>query len=126
MSEKRHQVEKLATGIPGFDHISDGGLPKNRTTLVSGSAGSAKTVFGSQFLVEGIKRGEGGVFVTFEEEADDIRSNLLSLGWDIDRLERENKWAFVDASPCSTTWTSSPAIMISARFLPAYSTRCAR
>jgi len=53
-------IEKLETGIPGFDFLAEGGLPKGRATLVSGTAGSSKTVFASQFLVEGIKRGENG------------------------------------------------------------------
>lgn len=51
-------IEKLETGIPGFDFLAEGGLPKGRATLVSGTAGSAKTVFACQFLVEGIKRGK--------------------------------------------------------------------
>ena len=60
-------VPKLETGIPGFEHITDGGLPKGRTTLLSGTAGSAKTVFAVQFLAEGISRmDEHSVFVTFE------------------------------------------------------------
>ena len=93
------QVEKLETGIPGFDMISNGGMPKGRTTLVSGTAGSAKTVFATQFLAEGItKAGEHGVFVVFEESPNDIRRNMAGLGWDIGRWETEGRWAFVDAS----------------------------
>jgi len=92
-------VEKLSTGISGFDYISMGGLPKGRNTLLSGTAGSAKTVFAAQFLCEGILRfGEKGVFVTFEESPQDIRKNMLGFGWDIRKFEDENKWAFVDAS----------------------------
>lgn len=94
------RVEKLETGIPGFELISNGGLPKNRTTLVTGTSGSAKTVFAAQFLAEGIiKKNEAGVFVTFEESPDDIRRNMASLGWDISVWEAQGKWAFVDASP---------------------------
>jgi len=92
------QIEKLETGIAGFDFISSGGLPKARVTMVSGSAGSAKTVFAAQFLIEGIRRGEGGVFVTFEESPADIRRNMTGFGWDIAAREQEDKWAFVDAS----------------------------
>jgi len=97
--EKNH-IEKLPTHIPGFELISLGGLPCGRTTLISGTAGSAKTVFASQFLAEGIRQGnEGGVFVTFEEGTNDIRRNMLGFGWDIQQWEKEGKWAFVDASP---------------------------
>lgn len=92
-------IEKLETGIPGFDFLSEGGVPKGRTTLIVGTAGSAKTVFACQFLAEGIKRGENGVFVTFEEPPQIIRRNMRGFGWDIEQWEREGKWAFVDASP---------------------------
>jgi circadian clock protein KaiC len=96
---KRRQIEKLVTNIPGFDHITCGGLPKYRASLVSGSAGSGKTVLAAQFLAEGImKSGENGVFVTFEELPEDIRNNMASLGWDIETWEKEGKWLFVDAS----------------------------
>ena len=93
-------VEKTETGIPGFDLISNGGLPRGRTTLVSGTAGSAKTVIACQFLAAGIvKFDQNGVFVTFEESPEDIRRNMLGFGWDIQQWEAAGKWAFVDASP---------------------------
>jgi circadian clock protein KaiC len=93
-------IERLPIGIPGFDLIAQGGLPRGRTTLVAGTAGSAKTVFAAQFLTEGIaRRDEHGVFVTFEEPPSDIRGNMRGFGWDIERWEAEGKWAFVDASP---------------------------
>ncbi len=92
-------IEKLETGIPGFDLISEGGLPIGRTTLVVGSAGCGKTIFSCQFLIEGIKRGETGVYVTFEESPQNIRKNMRGFGWDIAKLEEEGKWIFVDASP---------------------------
>ncbi|MDO9106359.1 MAG: circadian clock protein KaiC [Methylovulum sp.] len=93
-------VEKLTTGIPGFDLIAVGGLPIHRATLVSGTAGSGKSVFAAQFLAEGIRQwGHSGVFVTFEEPPEDIRRNMASLGWDIPAWEAAGKWVFVDASP---------------------------
>jgi circadian clock protein KaiC len=93
-------IEKLQTGISGFDFIAYGGLPKGRTTLVTGTAGSAKTVFAAQFLAEGIKKfGEPGVFITFEESPDDIRRNMQGFGWEIKSWESEGQWAFIDASP---------------------------
>src|SRR5687767_9482220 len=93
-------VEKLSTGIPSFDVVAKGGLPKHRTTLISGTAGSGKTIFAMQFLAAGIvEGGDPGVFVTFEESAQDIRANMRSFGWDLKQWEREGKLAFVDASP---------------------------
>jgi circadian clock protein KaiC len=92
-------VTKLPTGIPSFDIISKGGLPINRTTLISGTAGSGKTVFAVQFLAAGVRAGEPGVFVTFEESAADIRQNMRSFGWDLAEWERQGLFSFVDASP---------------------------
>lgn len=92
-------IEKLETGIPGFDFLAEGGLPKGRATLISGTAGSAKTVFACQFLVEGVKLGENGVFVTFEEPPKAIRRNMSGFGWKIREWEANRQWAFVDASP---------------------------
>jgi len=94
------KLSKVASGIPGFDDISHGGIPKGRTTLVSGTTGSGKTAFSAQFLYEGIVNfGENGVFVTFEETPQDIIRNTKGFGWNIDKLVKENKWAFMDASP---------------------------
>ena len=100
LSPEHVAVEKVKTGIASFDVIAKGGLPRNRTTLVSGTAGSGKTVLAMQFLTAGIREaGENGVFVTFEESAEDIRKNMRGFGWDLEALEREGKLAFVDASP---------------------------
>jgi circadian clock protein KaiC len=92
-------VQKIHTGITGFDLIANGGLPKNRTTLISGTAGSAKSIFASQFLAAGIAQGEVGVFVAIEETPEEIRRNMSAFGWDIAAWEAEKKWVFVDASP---------------------------
>ena len=100
MSQNASPVDKQPTGISGFDTIAEGGLPRGRATLVAGTAGSAKTVFATQFLAAGIlQHGEAGVFVTFEDGVEDIRRNMRGFGWDIEGWEREGRWAFVDASP---------------------------
>ncbi|HET6794438.1 MAG TPA: circadian clock protein KaiC [Acidimicrobiales bacterium] len=92
-------LPRVATGIPGFDQITLGGLTAARTTLVTGAAGTGKTILAAQFLCEGVRRGEPGVFVTFEEPASDLRRNLAALGWDIAPWEEEDSWRFVDGSP---------------------------
>lgn len=94
-----NEIRKIKTYIPGFDEISRGGLPINRSTLVSGSSGCGKTIFATQFLVNGIRyENENAVFVTFEETPDSIKKNMLSFGWDIDKYEKENKFIFIHAS----------------------------
>ncbi len=98
--DRKVRIEKLETGISGFDAISNGGIPMGRTTLLAGTAGSSKTVFAVQFLSCGVTmKDEGCVFVTFEETPEDIKQNMLSFGWDIAQWEANGKWAFVDASP---------------------------
>lgn len=92
-------IVKLASGMPGVDLVTHGGVPRARTTLVAGTAGSAKTVFAVHFLAAGAAAGEAGVFVTLEERPDDIRSHARSLGFDIAGLEAEGRWRFVDAAP---------------------------
>lgn len=99
-------LDKLPTGIEGFDQLSRGGLPRNRTTLISGTAGCGKTIFATQFLAEGIRRaGENGVFVTFEEAPDDIRRNVGGFGWDLAGWEAADRFRFVDGSPDLTDET---------------------
>lgn len=93
-------VPKHRTGIPGFDLISEGGLPRARATLIAGTAGSAKTVFATHFLASGIVHDdEPGVFVTFEDRVEDIRANMLGFGWDIAGWEKTGRWTFIDAAP---------------------------
>ncbi|MEQ7010999.1 circadian clock protein KaiC [Actinopolymorpha sp. B17G11] len=92
-------VEKLPTGITGFDEIAQGGLPAERSTLVAGTTGCGKTLFAMQFLARGIELfDQTAVFVTFEETPADIRKSASSLGIPIQRWEDEGKWAFVDVS----------------------------
>ena len=100
VKSKKVPVKKIPLGIEGFEVISEGGLPLGRTTLVSGSSGSGKTLFALEYLWQGIQGyGENGVFVTFEETPKDIVKNVKSLKWNLDNLEKQDKFAFVDASP---------------------------
>lgn len=80
-------LPKVATGIGGLDDILEGGLPKGRTTLVIGGPGTGKTVLALEFVYRGAVAGEPGIIVAFEEEADAVRRNAASLGWDLARLE---------------------------------------
>jgi len=85
-------LEKAPTGIKGMDDITYGGLPKGRPTLVTGSAGSGKTLMAMEFLVKGAQKyDEPGVFMAFEETSDELSKNFASLGFDLDDLEARNK-----------------------------------
>ncbi len=83
-------LPKAPTGIQGLDEITRGGLPKSRSTLVTGGTGCGKTMLGLQFLVAGAREyGEPGVLVTFEESAEKVTANVASLGFDLDGLQQE-------------------------------------
>lgn len=87
-------LAKTPTGIGGFDEITLGGLPTGRPTLVCGAAGCGKTLFATTFLVHGATRyDEPGVFMSFEERAEDLAANVASLGYDLDGLVGEGKLA---------------------------------
>ncbi|MBW4574968.1 MAG: circadian clock protein KaiC [Aphanothece sp. CMT-3BRIN-NPC111] len=93
-------VQKIRTMIEGFDDISHGGLPSGRTTIVSGTSGTGKTLLAVQFLYNGITHfDEPGIFVTFEESPIDIIKNAYSFGWDLQKLINEGKLFILDASP---------------------------
>jgi circadian clock protein KaiC len=80
-------IAKSRTGISGFDEITGGGLPRGRASLVCGSAGCGKTQMAMEFIARGARDfNEPGVFVSFEETEDELKSNVKSLGFDLDDL----------------------------------------
>jgi circadian clock protein KaiC len=90
---------KARTGIEGFDEITNGGLPRGRTTLLEGGPGSGKTIFALQFLMHGARHcRESGIFVAFEETSKRIMSNAEGFGWKLEEL-RPKKLFFLDAQP---------------------------
>lgn len=93
MQKKRSLViEKCPTGIQGLDEITQGGLPTGRPTLVCGAAGCGKTLLAMEFLVRGAMQfNEPGVFMAFEENAEELTKNVASLGFDLDDLTKKKK-----------------------------------
>lgn len=92
-------TNKSPTGITGFDEITGGGLPRGRTTLLTGGPGSGKTLFGLRFLVHGARDcKEPGIFVAFEEATKRIIANADNFGWNLPELQGK-KLFFLDAQP---------------------------
>lgn len=92
-------VQRIPSGIDGLDQLIEGGLPKERTFLVSGATGSGKTIFSMQYLYNGaMKYNEPGIYVTLDERPELIREDMSKFGWDIKRLEDEKKLVILDAS----------------------------
>ena len=87
-------LHKAATGIDGLDEITEGGLPRGRPTLVCGASGCGKTMLAAEFLIRGATQfDEPGVFMMFEETADELSANMASLGFDLPKLQRQKKIA---------------------------------
>jgi len=92
IASERNKLFKCRTGIEGFDEITEGGLPKNRTTLVSGNAGSGKTLFGIDFLIKGATDyNEPGILMSFEETEDELYKDVASLNMDLQGLVSRKK-----------------------------------
>ena len=86
-SKPKRELTKAPTGIRGLDEITGGGLPRGRTTLICGTAGCGKTLFGMEFIVRGAsEHGEPGVFFSFEETAEDLSKNVAAMGFDLEAL----------------------------------------
>lgn len=101
-------LQKERTGIPGFDEITRGGVPKGRPTLICGSAGAGKTLFAIEFLVRGATQfNEPGVFISFEETDEELATNVASLNFDLNELVAEKKLAldyvFIERSEIEET-----------------------
>ncbi len=89
---KKTGVERIPTGIAGFDELIEGGFPHGSSNLIAGAPGTGKTIFTIQYLVNGIEKyGEKGIFVTFEQKADAIRQQALQFGWDLEKYEKAGK-----------------------------------
>ncbi|HKL51312.1 MAG TPA: circadian clock protein KaiC [Wenzhouxiangellaceae bacterium] len=99
-------IEKIPTGIQGFDELLGGGLPAGRTTLMAGGPGAGKTVMTLQALVHGARElGEPGIFVAFEESAARLKANAASFGWNLSQLQ-DQRLFFLDAQP-QPEWVQS-------------------
>jgi circadian clock protein KaiC len=91
-SETKQAFLKSPSGIRGLDEITFGGLPKGRPTLIAGSAGSGKTLMSIEFLIRGATEyNEPGVFMAFEETAEELAQNVVSLGFDLGDLVANKK-----------------------------------
>lgn len=80
-------VERVKTGISGFDDLVSGGIPKGSVTLISGGAGTGKTTFAMEFAYRGALKGERGLFIGTEQSVDDLKKHALQFGWNLNVLK---------------------------------------
>ncbi|MFH1297371.1 MAG: ATPase domain-containing protein [Bacteroidota bacterium] len=99
MPEENKSKGRCPTGIKGLDDLIGGGFPTGRTILVSGSCGTGKTIFAVQFLYNGIvNHNEPAILVELEQNPASLKSDLKSLGFDLQKIEDEKKLVIIDAS----------------------------
>lgn len=106
-------VDFLSTGVKGIDQLlDDKGIPSGHTVLISGGPGSGKTTLGIQFLYHGASiQNEPGLYVTLDEDPQDIKVNMRAYGWELEKLEDEIKLIFVNVSPVRTGTTEKAGLV---------------
>ena len=98
-------LDYVPTGIPGTDKVlGDKGIPKGHSILIAGGPGSGKTTFAIQFLYKGAtEHGEPGIYISLDEDPEDVKKNMSKFGWDLAELERQKKISFINVSPVRVT-----------------------
>jgi KaiC/GvpD/RAD55 family RecA-like ATPase len=82
-------IKRVPTGIPGLDPLIEGGYLENSVNLITGETGTGKTIFCAQFLWAGLQKGDSGVYITLEENPEDIKSDSMMFGWDFASFEKK-------------------------------------
>ncbi len=109
-------MEKAKTGIPGFDKLVEGGFPRGKIILLSGTPGTCKTIFALQFLYNGAtKFNENGLYVSLEEREDSLKNQALQFGWDFNKLEKDKKVKIISITAKNIQETTGEGIITLAR-----------
>ncbi len=82
-------LRRIKTGIPGLDGLIQGGFVENSVNLITGETGTGKTLLACQFIWHGLLKGETGVYITLEENPEDIKEDAKNFGWDFDKFEKK-------------------------------------
>jgi len=106
-------LDYVATGIPGVNKIlGEQGIPRGHSILICGGPGSGKTTFAIQFLYKGaMEYDEPGLYITLDEDPEDIKKNMLKFGWDLEKLESEKKLVFINVSPVRVAATEKGGLI---------------
>lgn len=101
---------RVSTGIHGLDELIEGGFVKGATVLVTGGTGTGKTTFCAQFIYDGLKKGEPGLYITMEEDPEDIKEDVRRYGFDFGRFEKEGLFKFLYQNPFEVSDISSTIV----------------
>src|SRR5512137_3011824 len=89
LAEAKSIFPRSKSGIPGYDELIGGGFHKGTVNTVTGSSGTGKTVFASQFIQFGVKNGERGMIITPSESSEYLKREMMaSFGWDLSAMEK--------------------------------------
>ncbi len=88
-------MERVATGIKGFDELVEGGFPKGASILITGPPGSGKSIFSMQYLYNGAMKGENGIYIYMDSGLELLKEQAKQFGMDFDKLEKEGKITFI-------------------------------
>lgn len=84
-------MDRVATGVEGFDGLVEGGIPTGSNILVTGAPGTGKTIFALEYLYQGALKGENGLYISVDSSLPMIRQQAKLFGWDLDTLEKQGK-----------------------------------
>ena len=102
---------RVKTGIVELDEMLKGGFMPGDAVMLAGSAGTGKTTLALQHLVNGVKLGEPGIYVTFEELPDQIYRDARNFGWDLRKMEEEDKFRVICTSPSLMLESGSDSLL---------------
>lgn len=92
-------ANRVKSGIPGLDKLIEGGFVESSVNLITGETGTGKTIFGLRFIHSGLKSGEPGVYITLEENTDDIKADARQFGWDLEKFEKSGLFKLIYHDP---------------------------
>ncbi len=97
---------RISMGMSKMDSLLEGGLPEGSVTMITGGTGTGKTLFCLQFLWEGLQKGEPCVYLSLEEDAEEIKEDALQFGWDLDKYEKKGLFRIMYHDPFETDVSS--------------------
>ncbi|MDE1825427.1 MAG: hypothetical protein KGH61_03020 [Candidatus Micrarchaeota archaeon] len=92
---KESGMERIATGVNGFDTLVEGGLPKGTNILLTGSPGTGKSIFALSYLYSGAMNGENGLYISMDSAISLLKEQARQFGMDIEGLEKQGKIFFL-------------------------------
>ncbi len=91
--------KRVETGVPGFNEMVGGGFESDSINLIAGGSGTGKSIFALQFLLEGLRKGESVLYVSFEEKKEDFYDDMKQMGWDLEKAEQTKRFIYLEYSP---------------------------